>query len=255
MNIYTGHCQSVAQTLSRASWWGVAAHVFRYPSRDHGPESVLPRATFDGVPPDVASTIGAPLEYLREMWDSTPPLDRELAYVQVFGHTVRTKTTPYEAEWGEMGGLLLPHRLADIRAFYHAHGLTPGPGGERPDHISVECEYLQFLAVKEACALISGEEEHAECCHKSAALFLGEHLAAFAPALARRILKSGPPKLYAAAAHVLLALVESEARAFGAAAGSESLPLRTFSVDEESGCISCTNRKDEDPEHEWASLP
>ncbi len=78
--------------------------------------------------------------------------------------------------------------MADIAGFYRAHGLRAGgEEKERPDHITVELEFMAVLARKEAWALREGVVENALICRDTSVLFLSEHVACWAPAFGRRI--------------------------------------------------------------------
>src|SRR5262249_4949770 len=123
-----------------------------------------------------------------------------------------------------------------------AHGLRPADGAERADHVATECEFLRFLSFKEAYAELSGESSRAAECREAAASFLREHLGRFAEAFCGRLLREKPPAPYAAAAELLLRLVRFEARSLGVPLGDAALRLRTFSLEDEAGCMSCRSR-------------
>jgi nitrate reductase assembly molybdenum cofactor insertion protein NarJ len=83
----------------------------------------------------------------------------------------------YETEFG------LPHEfrqvqeLADITGFYQAFGFKMGGNvRERPDHISVEIEFMYLLALKEAYAIVNGTKKQVEICVDAQKAFLEEHL-------------------------------------------------------------------------------
>jgi putative dimethyl sulfoxide reductase chaperone len=83
----------------------------------------------------------------------------------------------YETEFG------LPHEfrqvqeLADITGFYQAFGFKMGGNvHERPDHISVEIEFMYLLALKEAYAIVNGTKEQLDICLNAQKSFLKEHL-------------------------------------------------------------------------------
>jgi len=77
--------------------------------------------------------------------------------------------------------------LADIAGFYRAHGLRAGGSErERPDHITVELEFMAVLARKEVRSLQSGWIESTDICRDTEALFLQDHLGCWAPAFGRR---------------------------------------------------------------------
>ncbi len=75
--------------------------------------------------------------------------------------------------------------MADIAGFYRAFGLEVGGATrERPDHVTVELEYLAFIAFKEAK---SDDESQADICADAERLFLADHLGDWGPELGRRV--------------------------------------------------------------------
>lgn len=78
--------------------------------------------------------------------------------------------------------------LADIAGFYRAHGLRSGGAEhERPDHITVELEFMAVLARKTVTALATGQPDSAAICSDMGTLFLRDHLGCWAPAFGRRL--------------------------------------------------------------------
>ena len=163
-------------------------------------------------------------------------------YIAVFGHGARGSCPINEIEYGELRAdpLFQPHRLADLGAFYRAFGLEFADGGERPDHLSVELEFMAVLALREAQALEHQlvEDEHAV--NRSAeTTFLREHLGRWAPAFCRRVARALPAGACAALAGLLGAWIESECRRVGVPSGSTDLSLRPVDEGAESICASC----------------
>ena len=67
-----------------------------------------------------------------------------------------------------------------------AFGLMLRPDAhERIDHVSCECEFLCFLAYKEAYARTAGDTDMLAVTQRATALFLRDHLGRFAPAFSR----------------------------------------------------------------------
>lgn len=102
----------------------------------------------------------------------------------LFGHTVAHGCPPYESEYGRRHIFGQTQELGDISGFYRAFGLAGAAGGERPDHVGCEIEFLAVVSLKEAYALARGEETKAEVCRVAAAAFLRDHLGRWTPALA-----------------------------------------------------------------------
>jgi TorA maturation chaperone TorD len=133
----------------------------------------------------------------------------------IFGHTVAHGCPPYETEYGRRHVFGQSQELGDIRGFYEAFGVRPRRRGERPDHVACELEFIALLAIKEATALATGDQERLGICRAAAAQFLADHLGRWLPALAGRIGRRAPHGGYAALAAVAAALVSDHARDVG----------------------------------------
>lgn len=99
--------------------------------------------------------------------------------------------------------------LADVAGFYKAHGLRAGGSErERPDHITVELEFMAVLAKKTVQAVRLGRSESAEICHEMSALFLRDHLGCWAPGFGRRVATMTASPWYRNLGELLAAWVE-----------------------------------------------
>lgn len=64
--------------------------------------------------------------------------------------------------------------MADVAGFYRAFGLDfPS---DRPDHVSMELEFMRIATMKEAKALMDGDGENAGICISAQKSFLSAHL-------------------------------------------------------------------------------
>lgn len=201
------------RALARADAYGVLATIFRDPDDPSGD----PR-------PDVAClrsavrALGVPLE--DDPWPALRAIARSAArgreHRTIFGHTVAHGCPPYETEYGQRHLFGQSQELGDIRGFYEAFGVRPRSGGERPDHIACELEFLALLAIKEATAIAVGEHERVDVCRDAAGLFIAEHPGRWVPALAARIAGRAADGGYAAAAAVAAATLAHHAHELGA---------------------------------------
>ncbi|HWP58604.1 MAG TPA: molecular chaperone TorD family protein [Candidatus Acidoferrales bacterium] len=149
------------------------------------------------------------------------------SFDRLFGHTARGAVTPYETEYGTETLFQQPHEMGDLMGFYGAFGLTLNPSEhERPDHISCECEFLSFLALKEAYALEQGDAALVEATRSATRLFLRDHLGRFAPAFSARLKRRADGGFYGALANLCGELVAADCARFGVPLGSQSLGLR-----------------------------
>ena len=158
----------------------------------------------------------------------------------LFGHSVQCAAPPYELEYGEEHSHRQPQELGDIAAFYQAFGLRVASAShERVDHIATECEFLQYLLYKQACALDEEAEEHARVCEEAARRFLADHLGRWGPAFARRLSQVAGEGILAMVAEVSQEWLLQECARMRVAAGPLDLPLRLPKERDEAGCAAC----------------
>ena len=149
------------------------------------------------------------------------------AHRRLFGHTARGEVPAYETEYGNEALFQQPQELSDLAGFMSAFGLAlRREAHERIDHVSCECEFLAFLAYKEAYALDAGDEEMRAATVRAATLFLRDHLGRIAPAFARRVAKVDAGGVYAALADLLCALVAHDCRRLEVPIGPDGLGPR-----------------------------
>ncbi len=146
---------------------------------------------------------------------------------ELFGHTVRGPIPPYETEYGNEALFQLPHELGDLMGFYNAFGLILKPGlHERADHISCECEFLMFLALKESYALEHDDREMLTEVEKAEQLFLRDHLGRFLPTFESKLRRHGDAGFYGLLGQLCLRLVTAECRRLQLPTGAANLDLR-----------------------------
>lgn len=142
--------------------------------------------------------------------------DRAIEHRAIFGHVVAHGCPPYETEFGRRHVFGQSQELGDIRGFYEAFGVRPRAGGERPDHLACELEFLALLALKEAMAVAGNDDDRRQVCRRAARTFLQDHPARWVRALAAQIAKRAPDSGYAAAAAVTATILAEHATAVGA---------------------------------------
>ena len=149
------------------------------------------------------------------------------SYRALFGHTARGAVAPYETEYGNEALFQQPQELGDLMGFYCAFGLTVKfAEHERADHISCECEFLSFLAMKEAYALEHGDSAMLAETRKAEKLFLRDHLGRFLPTFAQQLSREDPAGFYAHLADLCLRFVSQETDRLAIRLRAVNLPLR-----------------------------
>jgi TorA maturation chaperone TorD len=181
----------------------------------------LPPLQLDLMPFQVA--FRSSLEELRSEYD------------RVFGLVLSRECPPYETEYYPSAEpFFRAQQLADIAGFYRAFGLqTAKATPERPDHLSLELEFMAFLLGKERLARDSAgsdaaAREQAEVCAEAQQSFFRDHLAWWVPSFAMGL--------------ILAAFMPSERARLGVEA--PRLPLQPALIErpeEQTGCSECTS--------------
>ena len=227
--------------LCRSILYEALALGFRPPT----PETISRLASAEG-----AHALAAAAAVLDSAWDSdlaslarrpsaprVPPgcpcslADFHASFRRLFGHTARGGVPPYETEYGEDALFQPPQEMSDLGGFYQAFGLTLRPSEhERIDHIACECEFLLFLARKEAYALVHDDAAMLEETRRATRLFLRDHLGRWAPAFGRKLGREDQGGFYGALGDLLVGFVAHECARVGVAAGPDLLRLRSASL-------------------------
>ncbi len=148
-------------------------------------------------------------------------------YLDVFGHTTSADCPPYEGEYGQAHIFQKSHMLADLQGFYKAFGVEiSATFKDRPDHLSVELEFMHLLALKEAYALLHQHDaDKVEVCQRAQGSFLALHLAPWAIPFALTVAKkAGKRNVYYTWAHLLDLYLTAEFDEFQAPAATTMLP-------------------------------
>lgn len=164
----------------------------------------------------------------------------EASYRDAFTHVHSSDCPPYETDYTTGEIFRQSQELADLAGFYRAFGV----GGsseerERPDHISVELEFLHLLAYKEAWAVVQGDGEGQEVCRHAEERFLADHVLRWVPGFARRLEAVATHQAYRAVARLTAAFVRSEARRFGLPVDAGPEPRVEADGDEVGGLGLC----------------
>lgn len=178
--------------------------------------------------------------------DSAPVAQWLEEHRRIFGHSVQGMAPPYELEYGEEHEHRQPQELGDIAAFYQAFGLrTAAASHERVDHIVTECEFMQILLYKQACAIDEEVVEGAEVCEAAARQFLKDHIGRWGPAFASRLSRAAPDGALRAVADATFEWLLQDCAQTGVPAGAGHLPLRLPKEADDAGCAGCALRNPE----------
>ncbi|MCL6553820.1 MAG: molecular chaperone TorD family protein, partial [Firmicutes bacterium] len=133
-----------------------------------------------GVSPEAAAALEAAGRACADMGEET----LSVAYHRLFGHRVGGDCPVYEAQYLPGGIFPQAQCLADVAGFYRAFGLEVGEEvRERPDHISLELEFMHVLAYREAYARRHHGPDEVGLLADAQRAFLRDHLGRWVPAL------------------------------------------------------------------------
>ncbi len=224
------NAETIDLALARATLYSALALGFRPPT-----EEIIARLGSKDAAAALASA-AALLDPTREfdlaavsslLTPHSSLLTLSASHRALFGHTARGAVPPYETEYGNEALFQQPQELGDLMGFYQAFGLAVKSGEhERPDHISCECEFLAFLAMKEAYALEHDDGEMLEETRKAEKLFLKDHLGRFLPTFSQNLGREYLSGFYAALAGLCLRLVTLESARFKVTLGGPNMVLR-----------------------------
>ncbi|MFQ5803667.1 MAG: molecular chaperone [Candidatus Methylomirabilales bacterium] len=244
---------AVREALARSCLYRLISRLFLYPEEgtipglnwDEGEEAL----TFLG---NRVGLEGA-FESLRGSLENSADIQSE--HVRVFSHTLGEDCPPYETQYGDGNEgqaqiFQQTQELGDIAGFYRAFGLeVSDQAKDRFDHISIELEFMAFLAYKEAYALVSdgGEKEKkekvekVEICRDAQKKFLSDHLGRWVPLFTRRLEVQAKEGFYQRLALVTERFLAFETEAYG---------LRPLEVKEvtpnpfepDGSCYSCESK-------------
>ena len=198
------------RALARAAMYRLLALAFGYPA----PELTASMDEACGVAAVGAGLLDpevfAAVEDLRLAYGRASHDEVEASYQRVFTLSYNEDCPIYESAFSANHLFQQTQHQADISGFYRAFGVDPR--AERSDHIVAELEFCYLLALKEAIARERGEADHVRICRHAQRAFLRDHLARWAPLIARRVVLAGAKTVYEAAGRLLLAFVAREQR-------------------------------------------
>ena len=214
-------CRSLLYDVLRACFSPPGQETLDRLTTPSTPEAISEAALLLGEATRVATQA-----FLSEAASATAQsIDAE--YARLFGHTPHGQIPPYETEYGADDLFRQSEELADLSGFYNGFGLQLGRGRqERPDHVSAECEFLSFLACKEAYERIEDNQDAVLVVLEAERGFLRDHLGKFGMAFASSLENTAQHDFYRASARLLLELLSRDCEELGLEKGPRYLTVR-----------------------------
>lgn len=124
-------------------------------------------------------------DYLKRAWDDSVT-ELAIDYVSTFiGHGVNgySAAYPYESVYTSERRLLMQEARAEVLATLRENELKRGAWNEAEDHIALELEFMQRMALRCAEALADNAEDEATAYVRTSYEFLQNHLLNWVPML------------------------------------------------------------------------
>ncbi|MDZ7678245.1 MAG: molecular chaperone TorD family protein [Acidimicrobiales bacterium] len=195
-------------TIARSVVYGLLSRALAHPSEARLAElreTVGPLAALIVIDdPQLGPMVGD----LLSMFDR-PAAQLRRAHTLTFPPIDSRDHPPYESAYVSSDIFVQTDVMADIGAFYRAHGLRAGGGEpERHDHICTELEFMAFMAHKQVCAIDELGADEVEECHRTQTTFLRDHLGRWAVAFGDRLAISAADEPYRLLGRLLRTWIE-----------------------------------------------
>lgn len=171
---------------ARARSYGMLARLFReevdLPTLRELQKMRFPQATGNAAADEGYHQL---YDYLKRAWDDSVT-ELAIDYVSTFiGHGVNgySAAYPYESVYTSERRLLMQEARAEVLATLRENELMRGAWNEAEDHIALELEFMQRMALRAAEALGDAAEDEAIAYLRTSYDFLENHLLNWVPML------------------------------------------------------------------------
>jgi TorA maturation chaperone TorD len=123
--------------------------------------------------------------------------DLQSEHRRVFSNVITLDCPPYETLFGNDHVFAQSHVMGDISGFYKAFGVELSKDiHERLDHLSVEFEFMHFLAYKESYSLCHDGPEKTQIVVDAQKKFVKNHIGRWVPLFCRMLTKKADSGLF-----------------------------------------------------------
>ncbi len=138
--------------------------------------------------------------------------DLQAEHRRVFSNVITLDCPPYETLFGNDHVFGQSQVMGDIAGFYKAFGVELSRDvHERLDHLSVELEFMHFLAYKESYARCHDGKEKTQIVVDAQKKFVKEHIGRWVPLFAKMLVRKADAGLFKLMADFLVEWMEFEA--------------------------------------------
>ncbi|OLB55979.1 MAG: molecular chaperone TorD family protein [Nitrospirae bacterium] len=123
--------------------------------------------------------------------------DLQSEHRRVFSNVITLDCPPYETLFGNDHVFGQAHVMGDIAGFYKAFGVELSQDvHERMDHLSVELEFMHFLAYKESYARCHDGPEKTQIVVDAQKKFIKDHIGRWVPLFSKMLVKKADSGLF-----------------------------------------------------------
>ena len=138
--------------------------------------------------------------------------DLQAEHRRVFSNVITLDCPPYETLFGNDHVFAQSHVMGDIAGFYKAFGVELSKDiHERLDHLSVEFEFMHFLAYKESYSRCHDGAEKTQIVVDAQKKFVKNHIGRWVPLFCRMLVKKADSGLFKMVADMTLDWMDFEA--------------------------------------------
>ncbi len=142
--------------------------------------------------------------------------DLQSEHRRVFSNVITLDCPPYETLFGNDHVFGQAHVMGDIAGFYKAFGLELSRDiHERLDHLSVELEFMHFLAYKESYARCHDGAEKTQIVVDAQKKFVKDHIGRWVPLFSRMLVKKADKGFFRYMAEFTADCIEFDAAYLG----------------------------------------
>lgn len=202
--------QAAARHFARSAAYRLLSQATMYPSDDvitmlRGEDLLQAEAAAEILEETFSTPLAA---FAKELQNSSPD-DLQREHGRIFSHLLSLDCPPSETVYTAREIFEETAELSDIAGFFRAFGLELAER-ERPDHITVELEFMHLLTSKEAYAHLYHGAEKARLCRVVQRKFVEAHLGRWGRQFAHQLAARAAGGLFAATATLIDAFLADE---------------------------------------------
>lgn len=142
--------------------------------------------------------------------------DLQAEHRRVFSNVITLDCPPYETLFGNDHVFAQSHVMGDIAGFYNAFGVELSKDiHERLDHLSVEFEFMHFLAYKESYSRCHDGADKTQIVVDAQKKFVKNHVGRWAPLFCRMLVKKADSGLFKHVADLVAEFMDFETAFLG----------------------------------------